>query len=58
VRRRGDASFVAISATTVALVGGNLRIRPMRKKELHGVLNKFFCFVFAVYVFNETLCLV
>jgi hypothetical protein len=45
VRRRGDASFVAISATTVACVGGNRRIRPMHKKDLHEALNKFsgFC---------------
>jgi hypothetical protein len=33
VRRRGDASFVAISATTVALVAGSLRTRPMREKR-------------------------
>jgi hypothetical protein len=57
VRRRGDASFVAISATTVACVGGNRRIRPMHKKDLHEALNKFSGFVSVGYLFYETLCL-
>jgi hypothetical protein len=57
VRRRGDASFVAISATTVARVEGNRCTRPMRKKDLHEALNKFLGFVSAVYLFYETLWL-